>query len=160
MLFLSYKLSKRWLILRTIGSVVLKFWKSVSPISTDMLLSNEEKSKAPPMFLCFKVGKPMRKSFDIGRTSSPAHSYTSRGRQLEYWFAVPQERYKRWLYSDILVIVFMTCRLTFWSLSQQHFVLRVKKGIDCVMKPIRMRLYVQLRKQKISLYGLFLYLFN
>lgn len=45
------------------------------------------------MFLCFKVGKPMRKSFATGRTSSPAHSYIGRGRQPEYWFAVPQERY-------------------------------------------------------------------
>ncbi|XP_048063829.1 nuclear receptor coactivator 7 isoform X2 [Megalobrama amblycephala] len=58
----------------------------------DMLLFNEEKSKAPPMFLCFKVGKPMRKSFATGRTSSPAHSLIGRGRQPEYWFAVPQER--------------------------------------------------------------------
>ncbi|XP_038824341.1 nuclear receptor coactivator 7-like isoform X2 [Salvelinus namaycush] len=55
----------------------------------NMLLSTEEKSKTPPMFLCFKVGKPMRKSFIIGRTSSPAHT---RGKQTEYWFAVPQER--------------------------------------------------------------------
>uniref|UniRef100_A0A8C7PEF4 Nuclear receptor coactivator 7-like n=1 Tax=Oncorhynchus mykiss TaxID=8022 RepID=A0A8C7PEF4_ONCMY len=55
----------------------------------NMLLSTEEKSKTPPMFLCFKVGKPMRKSFIIGRTSSPAHT---RGKQPEYWFAVPQER--------------------------------------------------------------------
>ncbi|XP_056150364.1 nuclear receptor coactivator 7 [Lampris incognitus] len=58
----------------------------------DMLLSSEEKSKNPPMFLCFKVGKPMRKSFAAGRTSSPVHSYGGRGKQPEYWFAVPQER--------------------------------------------------------------------
>ncbi|XP_026097101.1 nuclear receptor coactivator 7-like [Carassius auratus] len=58
----------------------------------DMLLSNEEKSKAPPMFLCFKMRKPMRKSFATVWTSSPAHSYIGRGRQPEYWFAVPQER--------------------------------------------------------------------
>lgn len=72
----------------------MKSWllKRMQKPIEDMLLSNEEKSKAPPMFLCFKVGKPMRKSFAIGRTSSPTHSYTSRGRQLEYWFAVPQER--------------------------------------------------------------------
>uniref|UniRef100_A0A4W5KWK4 Nuclear receptor coactivator 7 n=1 Tax=Hucho hucho TaxID=62062 RepID=A0A4W5KWK4_9TELE len=55
----------------------------------NMLLSTEDKSKTPPMFLCFKVGKPMRKSFIIGRTSSPVHT---RGKQPEYWFAVPQER--------------------------------------------------------------------
>uniref|UniRef100_A0A668ARJ1 Nuclear receptor coactivator 7 n=1 Tax=Myripristis murdjan TaxID=586833 RepID=A0A668ARJ1_9TELE len=58
----------------------------------DMLFSSEEKSKNPPMFLCFKVGKPMRKSFATGMTSSPAHSYGARGKQPEYWFAVPQER--------------------------------------------------------------------
>ncbi|XP_071753095.2 nuclear receptor coactivator 7b [Centroberyx gerrardi] len=58
----------------------------------DMLLCSEEKSKNPPMFLCFKVGKPMRKSFATGMTSSPAHSYGGRGKQPEYWFAVPQER--------------------------------------------------------------------
>ncbi|XP_056620050.1 nuclear receptor coactivator 7 isoform X2 [Triplophysa dalaica] len=71
---------KSWLLKRLQGPI------------EDMLLSHEEKSKAPPMFLCFKVGKPMRKSFAIGRTSSPAHSFISRGRQPEYWFAVPQER--------------------------------------------------------------------
>uniref|UniRef100_A0A4W5QYX0 Nuclear receptor coactivator 7 n=1 Tax=Hucho hucho TaxID=62062 RepID=A0A4W5QYX0_9TELE len=53
------------------------------------LLSTEEKSKTPPMFLCLKVGKPMRKSFVISRSCSPAHT---RGKQPEYWFAVPQER--------------------------------------------------------------------
>ncbi|XP_032399068.1 nuclear receptor coactivator 7 isoform X2 [Etheostoma spectabile] len=58
----------------------------------DMLFSSEEKSKIPPMFLCFKVGKPMRKSFATGMTSSPAHSFGGRGKQPEYWFAVPQER--------------------------------------------------------------------
>lgn len=58
----------------------------------DMLLSSEEKSKNPPMFLCFKVGKPMRKSFVSGMSSSPAHSFGGRGKQPEYWFAVPQER--------------------------------------------------------------------
>ncbi|XP_042359819.1 nuclear receptor coactivator 7 isoform X2 [Plectropomus leopardus] len=58
----------------------------------DLLFSSEEKSKIPPMFLCFKVGKPMRKSFATGMTSSPAHSFGARGKQPEYWFAVPQER--------------------------------------------------------------------
>uniref|UniRef100_A0A8D0ARA3 Nuclear receptor coactivator 7 n=1 Tax=Sander lucioperca TaxID=283035 RepID=A0A8D0ARA3_SANLU len=48
--------------------------------------------KIPPMFLCFKVGKPMRKSFATGMTSSPAYSFGGRGKQPEYWFAVPQER--------------------------------------------------------------------
>uniref|UniRef100_A0A8C3AMU9 Nuclear receptor coactivator 7 n=1 Tax=Cyclopterus lumpus TaxID=8103 RepID=A0A8C3AMU9_CYCLU len=59
---------------------------------SNMLFSSEEKSTIPPMFLCFKVGKPMRKSFATGRTSSPAHSFGSRDKQPEYWFAVPQER--------------------------------------------------------------------
>ncbi|CAL1586419.1 unnamed protein product [Knipowitschia caucasica] len=57
-----------------------------------MLLTSEEKSKNPPMFLCFKVGKPMRKSFASGITSSPVHTRGGWGRQPEYWFAVPQER--------------------------------------------------------------------
>ncbi|XP_028252370.1 nuclear receptor coactivator 7 isoform X2 [Parambassis ranga] len=58
----------------------------------DMLLSSEERSKNPPMFLCFRVGKPMRKSFATCMTSSPAHSFVGHGKQPEYWFAVPQER--------------------------------------------------------------------
>ncbi|KAK5608135.1 hypothetical protein CRENBAI_003846 [Crenichthys baileyi] len=58
----------------------------------DMLFSSEEKSKNPPMFLCFKVGKPMRKSFAIGMTSSPTPPLKGRETQPEYWFAVPQER--------------------------------------------------------------------
>ncbi|XP_061097779.1 nuclear receptor coactivator 7 isoform X1 [Conger conger] len=58
----------------------------------DMLLNKEDKSKTPPMFLCFKVGKPMRKSFAIGRMSSPTHQYGRSRKQPEYWFAVPQER--------------------------------------------------------------------
>lgn len=57
-----------------------------------MLLSSEEKSKHPPMFLCFKVGKPMRKSFTAGLPSSPIHPLGGRGKQPEYWFAIPQER--------------------------------------------------------------------
>ncbi|KAG7263945.1 LOW QUALITY PROTEIN: hypothetical protein CRUP_007012 [Coryphaenoides rupestris] len=57
------------------------------------LLPSEEKSKIPPMFLCFKLGKPMRKSFAVAMNStSPAHTYGGRGKQPEYWFAVPQER--------------------------------------------------------------------
>ncbi|KAI4888937.1 hypothetical protein NFI96_025075 [Prochilodus magdalenae] len=77
---------KSWLLKRMQGPI------------EDMLLSTEEKSKNPPMFLCFRVGKPMRKSFAIGRTSSPAHSFGGRGKQPEYWFAVPQERVEH-LYS-------------------------------------------------------------
>uniref|UniRef100_A0A671KN61 Nuclear receptor coactivator 7-like n=1 Tax=Sinocyclocheilus anshuiensis TaxID=1608454 RepID=A0A671KN61_9TELE len=79
---------------RRASEAEMKSWllKRMQRPIKDMLLSNEEKSKAPPMFLCFKVGKPMRRSFAAGRTSSPAHSYVGRGRQPEYWFAVPQER--------------------------------------------------------------------
>ncbi|XP_058611588.1 nuclear receptor coactivator 7 isoform X3 [Onychostoma macrolepis] len=79
---------------RRASEAEMKSWllKRMQRPIEDMLLSNEEKSKAPPMFLCFKVGKPMRKSFAAGRTSSPAHSYIGRGRKPEYWFAVPQER--------------------------------------------------------------------
>ncbi|MCI4395815.1 hypothetical protein PGIGA_G00196370 [Pangasianodon gigas] len=57
-----------------------------------MLLCAEERSKKPPMFLCFKVGKPMKKSFATGQTSSPTHFFGSREKHPEYWFAVPQER--------------------------------------------------------------------
>lgn len=79
---------------RRASEAEMKSWllKRMQRPIEDMLLSNEEKSKAPPMFLCFKVGKPMRKSFATGRTSSPAHLCTGRGRKPEYWFAVPQER--------------------------------------------------------------------
>ncbi|XP_016114490.1 nuclear receptor coactivator 7-like [Sinocyclocheilus grahami] len=79
---------------RRASEAEMKSWllKRMQRPIEDMLLSKEEKSKSPPMFLCFKVGKPMRKSFAAGRTSSPAHSYVGRGRQPEYWFAVPQER--------------------------------------------------------------------
>uniref|UniRef100_A0A669EX90 Nuclear receptor coactivator 7 n=1 Tax=Oreochromis niloticus TaxID=8128 RepID=A0A669EX90_ORENI len=72
----------------------MKSWllkRMQAPIE-DMLFSSEEKSKNPPMFLCFKVGKPMRKSFATCMTSSPAHSLGGREKQPEYWFAVPQER--------------------------------------------------------------------
>ncbi|XDV41113.1 hypothetical protein PO909_010036 [Leuciscus waleckii] len=79
---------------RRASEAEMKSWlvKTMQRPIEDMLMFNEEKSKAPPMFLCFKVGKPMRKSFAMGRTSSPAHSLTGRGRKPEYWFAVPQER--------------------------------------------------------------------
>ncbi|XP_036438177.1 nuclear receptor coactivator 7 isoform X1 [Colossoma macropomum] len=79
---------------RQTNEAEMKSWllkRMQGPIE-DMLLSTEEKSKNPPMFLCFRVGKPMRKSFAVGRTSSPAHPFGGRGKQPEYWFAVPQER--------------------------------------------------------------------
>ncbi|XP_066558091.1 nuclear receptor coactivator 7 isoform X3 [Amia ocellicauda] len=71
----------------------MKSWlfKRIQGPIEDMLVSKEEKSKNPPMFLCFKVGKPMRKTF-ASQSTSPAHQYGRRGKQPEYWFAVPQER--------------------------------------------------------------------
>nr|XP_060609281.1 nuclear receptor coactivator 7 isoform X8 [Anolis sagrei ordinatus] len=57
----------------------------------DMLPSKEEKSKAPPMFLCIKVGKPMRKSFS-SQSSTMTQQYSKKRKQPEYWFAVPRER--------------------------------------------------------------------
>lgn len=66
------------------------FNKLKGPIE-DMLPSKEEKSKKPPMFLCIKLGKPMRKSF-VSYSMTTIHQYVKREKQLEYWFAVPQER--------------------------------------------------------------------
>uniref|UniRef100_A0A8C3I2D7 Nuclear receptor coactivator 7 n=1 Tax=Chrysemys picta bellii TaxID=8478 RepID=A0A8C3I2D7_CHRPI len=57
----------------------------------DMLPSKEEKSKTPPMFLCIKVGKPMRKSF-VTQSTTMTQQYGKRRKQPEYWFAVPRER--------------------------------------------------------------------
>ncbi|XP_021076659.1 nuclear receptor coactivator 7 isoform X2 [Mus pahari] len=57
----------------------------------DILPSKEEKSKTPPMFLCIKVGKPMRKSF-ASHTATMVQQYSKRRKQPEYWFAVPRER--------------------------------------------------------------------
>ncbi|XP_071892134.1 nuclear receptor coactivator 7 isoform X5 [Anas platyrhynchos] len=58
---------------------------------TDMLPSKEEKSKTPPMFLCIKVGKPMRKSF-VSQSTTMSQQYSKKIKQPEYWFAVPRER--------------------------------------------------------------------
>ncbi|XP_046769959.1 nuclear receptor coactivator 7 isoform X3 [Gallus gallus] len=57
----------------------------------DMLPSKEEKSKTPPMFLCIKVGKPMRKSF-VSQSTTVSQQYSKKIKQPEYWFAVPRER--------------------------------------------------------------------
>ncbi|XP_021114861.1 nuclear receptor coactivator 7 isoform X7 [Heterocephalus glaber] len=57
----------------------------------DILPSKEEKSKTPPMFLCIRVGKPMRKSFAT-HTAAMVQQYGRRRKQPEYWFAVPRER--------------------------------------------------------------------
>ncbi|XP_041418842.1 nuclear receptor coactivator 7 isoform X4 [Xenopus laevis] len=57
----------------------------------DLFPSKEEKSKIPPMFLCIRVGKPMRKSF-ASQSTAVVQQYIRRRKQPEYWFAVPQER--------------------------------------------------------------------
>lgn len=71
----------------------LKLWllKRIQGPIEDMLPSKEEKSKIPPMFLCIKVGKPMRKSFAT-QTAAMVQQYAKKRKQPEYWFAVPQER--------------------------------------------------------------------
>lgn len=71
----------------------LKLWllKRIQGPIEDMLPSKEEKSKIPPMFLCIKVGKPMRKSFAT-QTAAMVQQYARKRKQPEYWFAVPQER--------------------------------------------------------------------
>uniref|UniRef100_A0A8D2NN75 Nuclear receptor coactivator 7 n=1 Tax=Zosterops lateralis melanops TaxID=1220523 RepID=A0A8D2NN75_ZOSLA len=53
----------------------------------DMLPSKEEKSKTPPMFLCIKVGKPMRKSF-VSQSTTMSQQYSKKKKQPEYWFAI------------------------------------------------------------------------
>uniref|UniRef100_A0A8V0XN12 Nuclear receptor coactivator 7 n=1 Tax=Gallus gallus TaxID=9031 RepID=A0A8V0XN12_CHICK len=53
----------------------------------DMLPSKEEKSKTPPMFLCIKVGKPMRKSF-VSQSTTVSQQYSKKIKQPEYWFAI------------------------------------------------------------------------
>ncbi|XP_040925491.1 nuclear receptor coactivator 7 isoform X2 [Betta splendens] len=94
----------------------------------DMLFSSEEKSKKPPMFLCFKVGKPMRKSFATGMTSSPAHSFGGRQKQPEYWFAVPQERV------DHLYAFFVQCSPDVYGKEarEQGFVVVEKDELDMI----------------------------
>ncbi|XP_077566615.1 nuclear receptor coactivator 7b isoform X1 [Stigmatopora nigra] len=95
----------------------------------DMLLSSEERSKNPPMFLCFKVGKPMRKSFASGMTtSSPAHSFGRLGKQPEYWFAVPQERV------DHLYAFFVQCSPDVYGKEarEQGFVVVEKDELDMI----------------------------
>ncbi|XP_048209986.1 nuclear receptor coactivator 7 isoform X1 [Perognathus longimembris pacificus] len=71
----------------------IQLWllKKIQVPIEDILPSKEEKSKTPPMFLCIKVGKPMRKSFATP-TATMAQQYGKRRKQPEYWFAVPRER--------------------------------------------------------------------
>ncbi|XP_072853151.2 nuclear receptor coactivator 7 isoform X2 [Pogona vitticeps] len=71
----------------------IRLWllKRIQVPIEDMLPSKEEKSKTPPMFLCIKVGKPMRKSF-TSQSTTMTQQYGKRRKQPEYWFAVPRER--------------------------------------------------------------------
>ncbi|XP_024852709.2 nuclear receptor coactivator 7 isoform X5 [Bos taurus] len=71
----------------------IQLWllKKIQVPIEDILPSKEEKSKTPPMFLCIKVGKPMRKSFAT-HTTAMVQQYGKRRKQPEYWFAVPRER--------------------------------------------------------------------
>lgn len=74
------------------GVLVLACKQPISSVSyLDMLPSKEEKSKTPPMFLCIKVGKPMRKSF-ASQSTTMSQQYSKKIKQPEYWFAVPRER--------------------------------------------------------------------
>lgn len=77
----------------SVSKLPVLYWKPVIPFfsDSDMLPSKEEKSKTPPMFLCIKVGKPMRKSF-VTQSTTMAQQYGKRRKQPEYWFAVPRER--------------------------------------------------------------------
>jgi len=78
-----------------VSSAVVFVLSCKQPISfvshSDMLPSKEEKSKTPPMFLCIKVGKPMRKSF-ASQSTTMSQQYSKKIKQPEYWFAVPRER--------------------------------------------------------------------
>ncbi|XP_032130755.1 nuclear receptor coactivator 7 isoform X3 [Sapajus apella] len=73
------------------SEVQLWLLKRIQVPIEDILPSKEEKSKTPPMFLCIKVGKPMRKSFAT-HTAAMVQQYGKRRKQPEYWFAVPRER--------------------------------------------------------------------
>ncbi|KAI5933865.1 Nuclear receptor coactivator 7 [Manis javanica] len=73
------------------SEIQLRLLKRIQVPIEDILPSKEEKSKTPPMFLCIKVGKPMRKSFAT-HTAAMVQQYGKRKKQPKYWFAVPRER--------------------------------------------------------------------
>lgn len=107
----------------------LKIWlqkRMQGPIE-DMLPSKEEKSKNPPMFLCIKVGKPMRKSF-AKQTTATVQQYDWKRKQLEYWFAVPQERV------DHLYAFFVHCSPEVYGkdAKEQGFVVVDKDELDMI----------------------------
>lgn len=90
---LSYSPGDTFAELQQDSETEIKLWllkRMQGPIE-DMLPSKEEKSKTPPMFLCIKVGKPMRKSFSTQSTVM-VQQYARKRKQPEYWFAVPRER--------------------------------------------------------------------
>ncbi|XP_040206305.1 nuclear receptor coactivator 7 isoform X2 [Rana temporaria] len=106
----------------------LKMWlqkRMQGPIE-DMLPSKEEKSKNPPMFLCVKVGKPMRKSFAAQTSATVQHDW--KRKQLEYWFAVPQERV------DDLYVFFLQCSPEVYGkdAKDQGFVVVDKEELDMI----------------------------
>ncbi|KAM9004517.1 nuclear receptor coactivator 7 isoform 2-T2 [Sarcophilus harrisii] len=87
----------------------------------------EEKSKTPPMFLCIKVGKPMRKSFATHSTTM-VQQFGKRRKQPEYWFAVPRERV------DHLYTFFVQCSPEVYGkdAKEQGFVVVEKEELNMV----------------------------
>ncbi|XP_077989724.1 oxidation resistance protein 1-like isoform X2 [Glandiceps talaboti] len=53
------------------------------------LLLRPKPMDEPPLYLCLKVGKPMKKTFS---TSGAIESYSNKTKKPEYWFAVPRDR--------------------------------------------------------------------
>ncbi|XP_056674704.1 nuclear receptor coactivator 7 isoform X2 [Monodelphis domestica] len=107
----------------------IRLWllKRIQVPIEDMLPSKEEKSKTPPMFLCIKVGKPMRKSFATHITTM-VQQYGKRRKQPEYWFAVPRERV------DHLYTFFVQCSPEVYGkdAKEQGFVVVEKEELNMV----------------------------
>ncbi|XP_027704369.1 nuclear receptor coactivator 7 isoform X1 [Vombatus ursinus] len=107
----------------------IRLWllKRIQVPIEDMLPSKEEKSKTPPMFLCIKVGKPMRKSFATHSTTM-AQQFGKRRKQPEYWFAVPRERV------DHLYTFFVQCSPEVYGkdAKEQGFVVVEKEELNMV----------------------------
>ncbi|XP_077867655.1 nuclear receptor coactivator 7-like [Saccoglossus kowalevskii] len=53
------------------------------------LLLRPKRMNEPPLYLCLKVGQPMKKTFT---ESSAIESYSIKTKKPEYWFAVPKDR--------------------------------------------------------------------
>ncbi|XP_068933566.1 nuclear receptor coactivator 7 isoform X2 [Petaurus breviceps papuanus] len=107
----------------------IRLWllKRIQVPIEDMLPSKEEKSKTPPMFLCIKVGKPMRKSFATHSTTM-VQQFGKRRKQPEYWFAVPRERV------DHLYTFFVQCSPEVYGkdAKEQGFVVVEKEELNMV----------------------------